>query len=303
MKKPSLVVVTGPTAVGKTEVAIALAGHYQTEILSADSRQFYRGMEIGTAAPDAAQLKLIRHHFVGFLEPGGYYNVSLFEKQALEVLSLLFMHNQIAVCTGGSGLYIDVLCSGIDDLPDPDHVVRASVEELHRLGGLAALQEKLSKLDPEYYSSVDLSNPARIRRAIEVCLQTGKKFSELRSGHKGQRPFGIIKIGLNLPRPELFERIRLRVDEMLARGLLEEVRRLTTHRHTNALNTVGYKELFTYLDGHCTLAQAVEKICTNTRRYAKRQLTWLMRDPDVKWFHPDDIHGMHEYIRVKRMGC
>ena len=291
-----LVVVAGPTAVGKTDVAITLARNFDTEILSADSRQFYNEMSIGTAKPDAQQLSEVKHHFIGQLSIHDYYNVSRFENDALALLDKLFETHNLVFVAGGSGLYIDALCTGIDDFPDPAPELRAFLKGIYQDEGLAKLQQMLLENDPEYYSTVDINNPNRLLRALEVCLSTGKKFSEQRLNNQKSRDFNIIKIALNLPRPQLFERIERRVDQMAENGLVDEVKSLLPYRHLNALNTVGYKEIFQYLDSEITLGQAVTNIKTNTRRYAKRQLTWFNRTDDYTWFEPTQLSEISKYI-------
>ncbi len=291
-----LLVVLGPTAVGKTRVAIDIAEAMGAEIISADSRQFYRGLRIGTAAPAPGELARVRHHFVGHLEVTDYYSVSSFEQDVIRFLGTYFRSHRVAVMAGGSGLYVDAVCRGIDMLPDPDEALRASLKRELSEHGLEHMGERLRALDPDYHGEVDLRNPNRVLRALEVCIMTGRPFSSLRKNKPRTRPFDIVRIGLNRPREELVERIHRRVDSMVRDGLVEEVRSLLPHRHENALNTVGYKEIFRYLDGDCTLEEAVEKIKTNTRRYAKRQMTWFSRDPDIRWFHPDDRDGIRSCL-------
>lgn len=280
----SLIVVCGPTAVGKTAMAIELAGMLGTEILSADSRQFFRELIIGTAMPTAEELATVPHHFIGHLSIQEPYNVSAFEQEALSRIEKLHEQHNTLLLVGGSGLYIDAVCSGIDVLPDPDPKLRLSLKALMAADGIEALQEKLLTLDPEYYQVVDLKNPTRLIRALEVCITSGQTYTSLRIRKQNPRPFRIIKIGLDLPKAELMERIRQRTLAMLECGLEEECRSLLPYRHLNALNTVGYKEMFSYLDGTMTLEEATEKIIVNTWRYAKRQLTWFRRDPEIKWF-------------------
>lgn len=293
-----LVVIAGPTAVGKTDVAIELAKACQTEIISADSRQFYQEMCIGTAKPDQKQLREVKHHFVGQLSIHDYYNVSMYENEVLELLKVLFEKHNLVFLVGGSGLYIDAVCNGIDNFPDPKPELRSFLKGIHQDEGIEKLQEMLLHLDPEYYATVDNKNPNRLLRALEVCNTTGKKFSELRLKSTKNRDFEIIKIGLNLPRPELFSRIGLRVDQMIEKGLVDEVKSLLQYRHLNALNTVGYKEIFDFLDLKISLAQATENIKTNTRRYAKRQLTWFNRTEAYKWFAPSQINEITNYLSI-----
>jgi tRNA dimethylallyltransferase len=290
------VVIAGPTAVGKTDIAIELALKFKTEIISADSRQFYKEMSIGTAKPNQDQLKKVKHHFINQLSISEYYNVSKYENEVLKLLNELFSVKNIVFLVGGSGLYIDAICKGIDDFPDPTPELRESLKKILIDEGIKKLQELLLELDPEYYKYVDINNPNRLLRAIEVCQTTGKKFSEQRLNNFKKRDFKIIKVGLNLPRKELFNRIELRVDTMIQDGLLGEVESLISMRHLNALNTVGYKELFEMVDGEVSLQQAVEKIKTNTRRYAKRQLTWFNREKEYTWFEPSQLNEITNYL-------
>ena len=292
----SLFVIAGPTAVGKTDVAIELAKAFNAEILSADSRQFYSEMCIGTAKPDKQQLNEVKHHFVGQLSIHDYYNVSNFENEAMLSLKSLFQQKDIVFMVGGSGLYIDAVCRGIDDFPDPKPELRSYLKGIYQHEGIVKLQEMLLQLDPEYLATVDINNPNRLLRALEVCHTTGKKFSEQRLNSSKTRDFQIIKIGLNLPRPELFSRIELRVDQMIEKGLVNEVKSLLPFRHLNALNTVGYKEIFDFLDSKITLEQAIVNIKTNTRRYAKRQLTWFNRTNEYTWFEPSDINEITNFL-------
>lgn len=289
-----LIVIAGPTASGKTDVAISVAKHYGCEIISADSRQFYRELKIGTAAPTEAQLAAVKHHFAGHLSIEDSYDVYRYEREALELLESLFMKDSFAVLTGGSGLYIQAVCEGFDELPDSDPGVRAFLREKLESEGLPALRVMLQQLDPEYAAQVDPANPNRILRALEVCLTTQKPYSSFRKGKTAERPFKIIKICLNLPRAQLHECINRRVDAMMEAGLLDEARTFYPKRSLNALNTVGYKELFAFFDGECSLETAVENIKTNTRRYARRQITWFRRDREMIWCAPDP----QEIIRV-----
>jgi tRNA dimethylallyltransferase len=280
--------VLGPTASGKTALAVSLAEHLKTHILSADSRQFYRELRIGSAMPTREELSRAPHHFIGQLSVRDDYNVSRFEQEALQCLNQLFgKHPQILLC-GGSGLYLDAVCQGIDTLPDPDPELRAQLKLRLVREGLAALQFDLKRLDPDYYARADIQNPARVIRALEVCLTTGTTYSSLRRNKPVQRPFRLRKIGLDPGRQILEERISARTDSMLRDGLVEEARSLLPFRHLNALNTVGYKEIFAYLDGDLSMEEARDKICINTRRYAKRQMTWFRRDPEITWFPSND---------------
>lgn len=280
---PRLIVLTGPTAVGKTELSISLAQKHNTHIISCDSRQFYREMKIGTAAPSQKELQAVPHHFIGHLSIHDYYNVSMFEQDVLKLLPELFKNSDTVIMTGGSGMYIDAVAYGIDELPDADETIRQQVKAELTKNGLEGLQIWLQRLDPEHYETIDKFNPNRMRRAIEVCLQTGKPFSELRKNQSKKRDFEIEKICLVRPREELYHRINLRVDKMMEQGLEKEARSLYKFRHLNALNTVGYKELFSYFDGEISLEQAVTDIKTHSRRYAKRQLTWFKRDESYRW--------------------
>jgi len=295
----TLIVILGPTAIGKTALSIKLARHFNTEIISSDSRQLFKEMKIGTAVPSIEELNSVKHHFIGNLSISDYYNVSKFEKEALHKLDDIFLKNNLAIMVGGSGLYIDAVCKGIDDLPDPDRKLRHEINEIFKSSGIETLQKKLKELDPEYYLIVDLKNPKRLMRAIEVCLQTGKTYTSLRKNKTGKRDFNIIKIGLNCEREKLFDRINLRVDKMINEGLLDEVKELYKHKNLNSLNTVGYKEIFDFLDNKTSFEQAIENIKTNTRRYAKRQLTWFKRDEVIKWFHPTEKNEIILYLSEK----
>jgi len=298
-KKPVLIVILGPTASGKTGIAIALAKHFHTEIISADSRQFYREIPIGTAAPTAKQMAGVPHHFVGHRSITEDYNVSQFEKEVLELLTVKFKEKAVMLMAGGSGLYIDAVCKGMDDLPDPAPELRRDLNQLFKSKGITALQELLKQLDPDYFDQVDVNNPKRLLRAIEVCKQTGKKYSALRLNQPVERDFRIIKIGMKVPREQLIRQIHQRTDEMIKNGLLEEAKSLLAQRHLNALNTVGYKELFAYFDGKWTLDEAIEKIKINTRRYAKRQMTWFKKDKEIYWFSPRETKEMKNFLEKK----
>ena len=287
-RKNTLIVIVGPTASGKTGVAIDVANYFGTEIISADSRQFYKEIPIGTAAPDIKELSLVKHHFVGHLSVFDDYNVSRYEKDVLALLKQKFQQHSLMVMAGGSGMYIDAVCHGIDELPDPDEQIRSELNQTFLEKGIEALQQQLKILDLPYYHEVDLQNPKRLMRAIEVCLQTGKRFSDLRKHKPASRDFNIIKIGLSLPRETLYNRINQRTDMMIKNGWLEEARAVYPYKHLNSLNTVGFKELFNYLSGEWPIETAIEKIKTNTRRYAKRQITWFKRDSATHWFHPSE---------------
>ena len=290
----TLVVITGPTAVGKTALTIELAQHYGIPIINADSRQIYRELKIGTAAPSDEQLQQVPHLFVGTKSIDDYYNASMYEQEVLSYIKE--SSSPIELLSGGSMMYIDAVCNGIDDIPTVREDIREEMKRRYKEEGLEALCEELKRLDPEHYAIVDRQNYRRVIHALEICHQTGKTYTSFRTQQKKERPFHIIKIGLNRDREELYQRINQRVDQMMADGLLDEVKGLVKKRHTNALNTVGYKELFDYLDRRWPLEEAVERIKGNTRRYARKQLTWYKRDEDMRWFHPDDIQDILNYI-------
>lgn len=285
----TLIVITGPTAVGKTQASIDIAKKLNTDIISADARQFYKELKIGTAPPSSNELEQVKHYFISHISINTYYNAYMFENEALDVIYKLFNNKDFIVLTGGSGLYIDAVCKGIDFLPYVDSKTRNEVKEIYNTGGLDALRQKLLSIDPEYYKNADLANPKRIMRAIEVFFASGQKLSQLHSQNKPkQRNFKVKRIILNRPREELFDRINKRTDEMIKQGLVEEARDLYKCKDYNALNTVGYKELFKYFQNEYSLDLAIEKIKTNTRRYAKRQLTWFKKYEDAIWLDPDN---------------
>ncbi|MGF7079895.1 tRNA (adenosine(37)-N6)-dimethylallyltransferase MiaA [Mucilaginibacter sp. UYCu711] len=284
-----LIVIAGPTASGKTAAAIKLAQHYKTAIISADSRQFYREMAIGTAKPNWLELAAAKHYFIDSHSVTEPFSVGDFEKQGLALLDELFQSHNIVILVGGSGLYIKALCEGFDDMPQADVTVREQLNTEFALKGIAALQDELKTADPAYYDEVDLQNPQRIIRALEVYRSTGKPFSSFRKSTINKRPFDTLKIGLDLPRAVLYDRINQRVDEMIKDGLVEEVKELIPYRSLNALNTVGYSEVFDYLDNKTDLNRAIELIKQNTRHFAKRQLTWFRKDKTIHWLQPDDI--------------
>jgi tRNA dimethylallyltransferase len=292
----TLIVITGPTAVGKTALCLDIAQHYGIPIINADSRQIYKELQIGTASPTAEQLSQVKHYFVGTLSLNDYYSASLFEQQVLEILDSEFREHDYALMTGGSMMYIDAVCNGIDDIPTVDDETREKLKSRLANEGLESLVEELRKLDPEYYEIVDKQNPRRVVHGLEICLMTGKTYTSFRKREKKQRPFRIIKIGLNRDREELYNRINQRVDQMMNDGLLKEAQQLYPMRQMNALNTVGYKEMFTYLDGIWSLEEAIERIKGNTRRYARKQLTWYKKDEQIRWFHPDDKDNIISYI-------
>jgi tRNA dimethylallyltransferase len=285
-RKKVLIVIAGPTAVGKTAFSIRLAKELQTEIISADSRQFYRETVIGTAAPSMEERESIVHHLIGHLSIFDYYNVSMYEQEVLSLLDELFKRNQYVILTGGSGLYIDAVCSGIDMLPDIDIQLRENLQKRLETEGLSLLLNELQTLDEEYYNIVDKQNPKRILRALEVCLQTNQTYTSLRTRPAKDRNFDIIRICLTLSRSQLQHRINLRTDEMLKKGLLDEAKALFPYKGLNALNTVGYKEMFDYFEGIYPLDMCIDKIKTHTRRYAKRQLTWFRKNSNYTYFEP-----------------
>lgn len=295
----NLLVIVGPTAVGKTMLGIKLAQNFGTEIISADSRQLYAEMHIGTAAPSDDELALVQHHFVKKLSANDYYNVSMFEMEVLQKLDEIFRNRNTALMVGGSTLYVDAVCNGIDELPTVDIALREQLTQQYNNEGIEFLRKKLKVLDPVHYQKVDLRNPNRMLKAIEVSLMTGKPYSSLLTAPKRERNFKIIKLGVNRDRADLFERINSRVDKMITDGLVNEVKSLLSIRNTNALKTVGYREIFDYLDGKISLDLAIEQIKTNTRRYAKRQIGWFSRDKEMPWFNPENIEEIENYIKSK----
>ena len=296
MSQKNLIVIVGPTAIGKTGLAIDIAQKLQTEIISCDSRQIYKEMLIGTARPSEEQLSKIKHHFIASQSIHDYYNASIFEMSVMELLETLFQNHSYVVMTGGSGLYVDAVCNGIDDLPTIDPGIREEVHNRFKTEGIESLRRELFKIDPEYCHTADLQNPKRIFKALEVFYMTGKPYSTLLSKTKKERPFRIIKIALNRDRQELYNTIDLRVDQMLENGLLEEARILYPFKQLNALNTVGYKEFFDYFDHAYSLEEAISLVKRNSRRYAKRQISWFQRDKDTEWFHPDELSEIESYI-------
>lgn len=292
----TLIVITGPTAIGKTTLAINLAQYYQTEIISADSRQFYREMEIGTAKPSPDELNVAKHHFINSHSISEIFNVGDYEREAIELIALLFKDHDILILVGGSGLYINAIVNGFDNIPSSSTMVRDKYNRLLIQEGISVLQDKLKNIDPEFYNEVDLNNPQRLIRALEVFETSGKPFSEYRTKVKKERNFNIIKIGLSSDRQKLYENINHRVDMMINFGLINEVEGLRSFRHLNPLNTVGYSELFEYFDGIYTIEEAIGKIKQNTRRFAKRQLTWFNKYEDIKWFQPDNPGIITAYL-------
>lgn len=291
-----LIVITGPTGVGKTDLSIELAEHYGTEIINADSRQIYAEMSIGTAAPTKEQMERVKHHFVATKHIGDYYSASMYEQEVLKLLDADSHKNEIMILSGGSMLYIDAVCNGIDDIPTIRDDIRQMMKQRLANEGLEALVEELKQLDPEYGRIVDEHNTRRVIHALEICHQTGSTYTSFRTGKKKQRPFRIIKIGLTCQRELLYERINQRVVRMIEAGLVEEVRSLLPYRYENALNTVGYKEIFKYIDGEISLDEAIRQIQSNSRQYARKQLTWYKRDEEMKWFENAKAEDIIEYI-------
>ena len=294
----TLIVITGPTAVGKTQLTLELAKHYGIPVINADSRQIYKELKIGTASPTEEQLKQVRHYFVGSKSINEYYNASMYEQEVMQLLESLFTTSPVQMLSGGSMMYIDAVCNGIDDIPTIREDIRTEMKRRYQEEGLEALCEDLKRLDPEHYETVDRQNYRRVIHALEICYQTGKTYTSFRKQTKKERPFKIVKIGLNRNREELYKRINQRVDDMMAQGLLDEARAMTPYREVNALNTVGYKELFDYMDERWSLEEAVERIKGNTRRYARKQLTWYKRDENIRWFHPDQQQEILNYISL-----
>lgn len=302
--KNFLIVILGPTGVGKSDIAVEIASCFNTVILSADSRQFYREMKIGTAVPSEYQLNRVKHHFIRFISVKDYFSSSLYERAVIELLPSLFSRNPFVVMTGGSGMYIDAVCKGIDDIPDIVPLVREKYNEKYRKEGIESLRADLKLLDPEYYARVDLRNHKRIIRALEIFESTGRKYSEFLTKKSADRDFGIIKIGLESDRAVLYKRINARVDEMIVRGLENEARVLFELRDLNPLKSVGYRELFDFFEGKTTREKAVELIKRNSRRYAKRQMTWWSRDKEIVWFRPEEVQEIIGYIngRTSELG-
>ena len=293
--KKTLIVIVGPTAIGKTSLSVGLAKKYNCEIISADSRQFFKEMSIGTAKPTMEEMEDVPHHFVDFISIKERYTAGQFEKDAIQKLGELFQNNNLAIMVGGSGLYVNAVCNGIDEIPSDLEVRKQLNKELEEFG-LAPLQEELAEVDPEIWKTINQKNPQRIVRALEVYRVTGKPYSSFRKQEPKKRDFDIVKIGLNTEREIVYDRINRRVDLMLDAGLLEEVKSLTQHRDLNALNTVGYKEYFSYLDDNISLEEATELLKKNTRNFAKRQLTWFRKDKTTEWFEPSNISGIESFI-------
>ena len=301
MQKNNLIVLIGPTAVGKTETSFAIASYYGCPIISADSRQMYKGMQIGTAMPTQEELERHKHYFVGNLSPGDYYSAARYEEEVMKLLEEEFPHHPTMLLSGGSMMYIDAVCNGIDDIPTVDSETRAMILEKYEKEGLDSLVAELRLLDPKYYTEADIKNPKRVMHALEICYMTGKPYSSFRRKEKKERPFNIIKVGLRREREELYDRINRRVDAMIEQGLVEEAKGFMNLKEHNSLNTVGYKEIFKYLDNEWTLPFAIEKIKQNTRIYSRRQTTWYRKDEDIEWFHPNDIGKIIQYIESKRV--
>ncbi len=296
--RKTLIVIVGPTGIGKTTASIAIANYFKTEIISADSRQIFKELNIGTATPTAHELTSAVHHNIGSHSIHQYYSAWEFEQDALALSEKLFLKHDQVIMTGGSMLYIDAMCKGIDDLPTIDEELRENLHKQYMSEGIESIRRQLKQLDPEFYNQVDLMNHKRVIHAVEICLMTGQPYSTLRTNTIKQRPFNILKIGLEMEREEIYERINKRVDNMIEEGLVEEARGLYPHKELNSLNTVGYKELFDYFDGEHNLEKAIELIKRNTRRYAKKQLTWFKRDKEISWFHPQDTNKMLSFITL-----
>ncbi len=294
----TLIVIAGPTAIGKTALAVKIAETYQTEIISADSRQFFKEMSIGTAKPSTQELASVTHHFINSHSINEEISVGSFEKQALLKIEELFQTHDVLVMVGGSGLYINAVLYGFDEIPKADLSLRNQLNQQLVDEGIGSLQNQLKALDPTYFNNVDIHNPQRVIRALEVCLTTGKTFSSFRKTQNKKRNFKTILIGLNTDREKLYERINLRVDLMMQEGLLKEVKELQEHQHLNAMKTIGYNEIFNYLNGKCSLESAIDKIKQNTRNFAKRQLTWFRKNDDIVWFDPSHPKEIFDYLET-----
>ena len=292
----TLVVVLGPTGVGKTELCLTIAEHLGIDIINADSRQIFAELPIGTAAPTQEQQQRVHHHFVGNHHLNDYYSASIYEEEVMALLRDKFECGDVAMLTGGSMMYIDAVCNGIDDIPTIDDATRQMMKARLEAEGLPALVEELRRLDPEHYQIVDKNNPRRVVHALEICYMTGKTYTSFRTNSKKERPFRVLKIGLNRDRGELYERINLRVLDMMDAGLEDEARRCYPLKGLNSLNTVGYREMFDYFDGHTDRAEAIRRIQSNSRRYMRKQLTWFKKDPEIVWFHPDNVKEIINYI-------
>ena len=295
----NLLVIIGPTGVGKTELSLRIAENFGTEIVSTDSRQLYANLKIGTAAPTPEELQRVPHHFIGTLQLTDYYSAAQYEEDALKLLDHLFQTKDVVILTGGSMMYVDAVCKGIDDIPTVDEETRKTLLERYEKEGLEQLCAELKLLDPDYYKIVDLKNHKRVIHALEICYMTGKTYTSFRTQEKKTRPFRMIKIGLTRDREELYARINQRVDIMMEQGLLDEVKQVYPYRQLNSLNTVGYKELFNYLDGEWALPFAIDKIKQNSRIYSRKQMTWFKRDEEIRWFHPNQEEDILTYIKQK----
>ena len=295
----TLIVLVGPTGVGKTELSFSIAEKYNTPIISSDSRQLYADLKIGTAAPTEEQLRRVKHYFIGTLKLTDYYSAAQYESDVLKLSDELFKQHDVLLMTGGSMMYIDAVCKGIDDIPTVDAETRAQMLQHYEEVGLEEICKELKLLDPEYYSIVDLKNPKRVIHALEICYMTGRTYTSFRTRNIKERPFHILKIGLNREREELYERINKRVDQMINDGLVEEARKVYEFRELNSLNTVGYKELFNYFNGEWTLDFAIKKIKQNSRIYSRKQMTWFKRDSEITWFHPEQKDEIIEFINKK----
>ena len=297
--KPTLIVLIGPTGIGKTDLSLNIAEHYNTEIISADSRLLYADLKIGTAAPTPEQLARVKHHFVGTLQLTDYYSAAQYEAEVMKKLDELFKRHNVIVLTGGSMMYVDAVCKGIDEIPTVDEETRKTLMQHYENVGLERLCAELKILDPEYYDIVDKKNPKRVIHALEICYMTGQTYTSFRTSQTKERPFNIIKVGLRREREELYARINKRVDIMMEDGLLEEAKSVYQYKDLNSLNTVGYKEMFKYLDGEWELPFAIEKIKQNSRIYSRKQVTWFKRDTDITWFHPDDTDNIMSFIEER----
>ncbi len=297
-----LIVLIGPTGIGKTELSLELAQTYGASIISSDSRQLYKNLPIGTAAATEEQKALVPHHFVGELELDQYFSAARFEEEVMSFLETYYKDKDVALMTGGSMMYVDAVCKGIDDMPSVDEAIRQEVANRYKEEGLAPILAQLEQLDPEYYAIVDRMNPKRVMHGVEICLTTGQTYTSFRKNTIKERPFKIIKVGLTRDREELYARINTRVDQMIKEGLIDEVKSVLEYRHLNSLNTVGYKEILNYLDGEWDLDFAIEKIKQNTRIYSRKQMTWFKRDQDIQWFHPEDKTAILDYVAEQIKG-
>ncbi|WP_298453306.1 tRNA (adenosine(37)-N6)-dimethylallyltransferase MiaA [uncultured Prevotella sp.] len=294
----TLFVIVGPTGVGKTSLCLKIAEHLNTVIINADSRQLFKEIPIGTAAPTKEERRRVKHFFVGNLHINEYYNASMYENSVLKLLNILFKYKDNVILSGGSMMYIDAVCKGIDDIPSVDNTIRNKLQEKFDKEGLANISKELEKLDPEYYNIVDRNNYKRIIHALEICLSTGQTYTSFRLNSPKKRPFKIVKIGLNRERQELYDRIDIRVEQMVNGGLIQEAQNVYKYKELNALNTVGYKEMFEYLDGISTLENTIFRIKCNTHKYCRKQITWFKRDSNIRWFSPDNVEEIINYINT-----